>query len=178
MPHVQPVCTPCMPQGPIYACHVHWDNFMPCMTCALVVGMILPMHTHGQNITCFTQPRACHTGTLTPLFAAPWCCPSLCYVLAALLAPAVAHEHTPLALPHYGPLPFIDAQMAMHPTSTCVKLPRPSQCDTAREQLEQETLEQEQAALRMVASQVMWQSCGEPYLLQPFIPDMRGNEYR
>lgn len=52
-----------------------------------------------------------------------------------------------------------------------------SLCDFDREQ-EQETVEAEQAELRMVATQVMWQSCGEPYLLQPFIPDMRGNEYR
>ena len=62
--------------------------------------------------------------------------------------------------------------------STCIQLLRPSRSDFGREQLEQETLEQEQAALRTVATQVMWQSCGEPYLLQPFIPDMRGNEYR
>ena len=47
-----------------------------------------------------------------------------------------------------------------------------------REQLEQGNLQQEQALLRMVASQVLWQSCGEPFLLQPYIPDMRLNEYR
>ena len=28
------------------------------------------------------------------------------------------------------------------------------------------------------ANQMIWQSCGEQYLLQPYIPDMRYNEYR
>ncbi|KAL3132278.1 hypothetical protein ABBQ32_008863 [Trebouxia sp. C0010 RCD-2024] len=47
-----------------------------------------------------------------------------------------------------------------------------------RERIEQDIPDQEQAELREVALQVMWQSCGQPYLLQPYIPDMPSNEYR
>lgn len=51
-------------------------------------------------------------------------------------------------------------------------------CDSGWERMEQDVWDQEQAELREVAIQVMWQSCGQPYLLQPYIPDMPSNEYR
>ncbi|KAL3156542.1 hypothetical protein ABBQ38_000837 [Trebouxia sp. C0009 RCD-2024] len=51
-------------------------------------------------------------------------------------------------------------------------------CGSGWERMEQDVWDQEQAELREVAIQVMWQSCGQPYLLQPYIPDMPSNEYR
>lgn len=115
----------------------------------------------------------------------------LCYALLHTISGGLLEKHAALLLPNlnlgaavlrcdmqYG-TSFTAAGVGPESRGFCF---RPQQCvaeDTARrDAVEADALLQKHLQLRVVANQMVWQSCWEQYLLQPFIPDMRNNEYR